>query len=207
MNTQLRNIKRLLAEESIPANQIAIESGLTRAAIGKLRNGEQSLEDAKLSTILALGKVAEKMIKERKLNHFESDTFVYSEEDYAKAYKRVYSDAERLFYEQVSVTIVHNGQGTFDVVVELSTPSKHDFQGWKSMNVPKITKMTSEDFEEFSLKNKLDVNLVFDVFEQAWKYFQNADIKNAKDSVEKNKKWLIHMRKNNYQGFSLDDLK
>lgn len=190
MRAEIRNIQRLLSEESIPANQIAIESGLTRAAIGKLRNGEQSLEDAKLSTILALSKAVEKMIKERKLNNFESDTFAYTEEDYAKAYKRVYSDAERLFYEQVSVTIVHNGSGTFDVVVELSTPSKHDFKGFKSINVPKIVEMTSEDFDDFSLKNNLDANLVFDVFEQAWKYFQNTDIKNAKNSVEKIKNGL-----------------
>lgn len=207
MRTHIRNIQRLLSEESIPANQIAIESGLTRATIGKLRNGEQSLEDAKLSTILALSEVAEAMFKARRLNNYESEAFVYAEEDYAKATKKVYSDAEHLFTEKVSATIVHNGSGTFDMVVELSTPSKHDFKGFKSINIPKIVEMTSEDFEEFSLKNKLDVNLVFDVFEAAWKYFQNADIKNAKDSVEKNKKWLIHMRKNNYQGFSLDDLK
>lgn len=204
MRTQIRNVKRLLAEESIPANQIAIEAGLTRAAVTKLRNGEQALEDAKLSTVMALSEVAEAMFKARRLNNYESEAFVYAEADYAKATKKVYSDAEHLFTEKVAVTVLHMGGGHFDVVAEVSTPAKHDYVGYKSLTLSQVLVL---NFDEFAEKNNLPGDLVTDTFKEAWRYYENADIKKAAANADKNKKFMLAMRAQDYKPFSLDELK
>lgn len=199
MNTQIRNIKRLLADENIPANQIAIESGLTRAAIGKLRNGEQALEDVKLSTFLALNETTEKMIKNRKLNHFETQTFAYAEKDYVKARKNVYSTVERMHPTTVNVTIVHNGNGNFDIVVEISDLGRSDMKGFKNVKIPKIIGLASADFEDIAAKSNIESELIFDVFKTSWTYCQNADIKAVKDNVEQHKKLLKVYKQNDFK--------
>ena len=170
----------------------------------KLRNGEQALEDAKLSTVMVLSEVAEAMFKARRLNNYESEAFVYAEEDYAKAIKKVYSDAEHLFTEKVAVTVLHMGGGHFDVVAEVSTPAKHDYVGFKSLTLPQVLAL---NFDEFSEKNHLPADLVTDTFKEAWRYYENADIKQAAVNADKNKKFTLSMRAQDYKSFNLDELK
>lgn len=56
MIINIDRVKAVLMDKSIPANYLGIETGISRSAITRVRNGERKLENLTLETIIKVQK-------------------------------------------------------------------------------------------------------------------------------------------------------